>query len=96
MKLAWTDAALDDLRTIAEYLVANHPDVAGTVHRRLHLVLERIAQWPESAQRVIGRPDVRVVPLVRYPYRVFYRITAESVEILHIRPMARRAPWEHD
>ena len=47
-----------------------------------------------SAEEVAQRPGVRVVPLIRYPYKVFYRITNEAVEILYIHHAARRAPWE--
>jgi plasmid stabilization system protein ParE len=75
-------------------LPANYPHAAATVERRLRLLIERIAQWPESAQQVVERPGVRVVPLVRYPYKVFYRTTEEAVEILHIYHTSRQEPWE--
>jgi plasmid stabilization system protein ParE len=35
---------------------------------------------------------MRVLPLVRYPFKVFYRIAGDTVRILHIRHTARR-PW---
>ena len=94
MRVVFTDAALDDLRDIASYLSANYPSAAAAVDRRLRIVIARIARWPESSQRVIERPAVRVAPLVRYPYNVFYRVTDGAVEILHIHHTARRAPWE--
>ncbi len=94
MKVVFTEAAADDLASIALYLAANYPSAAATVERRLHILIARIARWPESAQRVIERPGVRVVPLVRYPYKVFYRITEGVVEILHIHHTSRQAPWE--
>jgi hypothetical protein len=34
-----------------------------------------------------------VVPLGRYPYKIFYRVTNDTVEILHIHHAARR-PWD--
>jgi toxin ParE1/3/4 len=54
----------------------------------------RIGQWPESAQEVEQRPGIRAVPFIRYPYRLFYQVTSEAVEILHIRHTARQAPWK--
>jgi len=30
-----------------------------------------------------------VVPLIRYPYKIFYRISNETVEILYIHHAAR-------
>jgi plasmid stabilization system protein ParE len=41
------------------------------------------------------RPGVRVVPLIRYPYKIFYRIADDTVRILHIRHTSRR-PWENE
>ncbi|MGY3619802.1 plasmid stabilization system protein ParE [Bradyrhizobium sp. USDA 10063] len=40
----------------------------------------------------MGRPGVRAVPLIRYPYRVFYRNTGQAIEILHIHHAARDEP----
>ncbi|MFN3548993.1 MAG: type II toxin-antitoxin system RelE/ParE family toxin [Mesorhizobium sp.] len=59
---------------------------------RLRQVLERIANQPNAAREVVQRPGVRVLPLVRYPYKVFYRVRSDSVLILHIRHAARQ-PW---
>jgi toxin ParE1/3/4 len=96
MKVIFTDTALDDVRSIATYLAANHPNVALAVERRLHLVIARVARWPGSAQQVAERPRVRVVALVRYPYKIFYRTIDEAVEILHIHHTSRQAPWEEE
>ncbi len=54
------------------------------------MIEARIGRWPESAPRVADRPGVRVVTMTRYPYKVFYLVTAEAVTILHIHHAARR------
>jgi toxin ParE1/3/4 len=54
--------------------------------------VRRIGTWPKSAEAVTQRPGVRVVPLIRYPYKIFYRITDEAVEILHIHHAVRQEP----
>jgi plasmid stabilization system protein ParE len=36
---------------------------------------------------------MRVMPLVRYPFKIFYRIVGDTVRVLHIRHAARR-PWD--
>jgi hypothetical protein len=33
------------------------------------------------------------VPLGRYPYKIFYRVIADTIEILHIHHAARQ-PWD--
>jgi plasmid stabilization system protein ParE len=95
MKVVWTDTALLDLESISEFVTANYPAVAPAVERRLRKVVARIGRWPHGARTVAGRPGVHVVPLGRYPYRVFYRITPTAVEILHVHHAARR-PWEDE
>jgi toxin ParE1/3/4 len=52
-----------------------------------------VSAWPEVAPAVKLVSDIRVVTLSRYPYRIFYRIKPDVIEILHIRH-ASRAPWE--
>jgi plasmid stabilization system protein ParE len=49
--------------------------------------------WPASSRRASSRPGVRVVPLGRYPYKIFYRVTEDAVEILHIHHAAQQ-PWD--
>ncbi|MBX9778657.1 MAG: type II toxin-antitoxin system RelE/ParE family toxin [Xanthobacteraceae bacterium] len=36
--------------------------------------------------------DIRAAVVRRYPYRIFYTITTDAIEILHIRHTSRR-PW---
>ncbi len=93
MKVVYTAAAQNDLREIGEWLAARYPAVAPHVERRIREIVVHIARWPESGPRSAGRDGVRVVPLGRYPYRIFYRVGADEVEILHIHHAARR-PWD--
>jgi toxin ParE1/3/4 len=92
MRVVLTAAALRDLDDIRSYTAIHFPAALPTLERRLHASLRRIGAWPESAATVTGRPGVRMVPLVRYPFRIFYRIAADRVEILHIHHAARLAP----
>jgi plasmid stabilization system protein ParE len=93
MKVVYTDEALRDLDEILAFMASNYPSICGSFETRLRAVVARIGRWPESAQEVEQRPGVRMVPLVRYPYRVFYQVTT-AVEVLHIHHAARRPPWD--
>jgi plasmid stabilization system protein ParE len=95
MKVVYTDAARRDLDEIAEWLAVHYPTIAPHVERRIRAVVARIARWPESARRSAKRPGVRVVPVGRCPYTIFYRVAHEAVEILHIHHAARR-PWDDE
>jgi plasmid stabilization system protein ParE len=92
MKVIFTDETLRDLDGILDYIAAQYPTSYPSFERRLRTVIARIGAWPESAQEVVERPGVRVAPLIRYPYKVFYRVTDQTVEILHIHHGARREP----
>lgn len=93
MKVNWTSEALDDLAGIANYLALHYPSTAPAVESRLRAVVARIARWPESAQPSAGRTGVRVAVVGRYPYKIFYRLTRDAVEILHVHHVARQ-PWD--
>ena len=92
MKVVYTDEALQDLDDILSFIAENFPSAFDGFERGLRAVERRIGQWPQSARQVAERPGVRVVPLVRYPYKIFYRVTLEAVEVLHVRHTARREP----
>ena len=89
MKVIFTVEALDDLDGILAYIAINYPSIADAFQVRVRGVVARLGNWPESAQEVDERPGVRVVPLIRYPYKGFYQITNDAVEILHIHHAAR-------
>jgi len=93
MKVVYTEEALENLDAILGFVATHYPTLSPRLERRLRTVLARIAAWPESAQEVAERPGVRMVPLIRYPYKIFYRITDEAVEILYIHHAAQRPPW---
>ena len=93
MKVVYTDEALDNLDEILGFLAANYPIISTLFEKQLRTVCVRIGAWPKSAEAVAERPGVRVVPLIRYPYKVFYRIKGRSVEILYIHHVARQNPW---
>ncbi|MBZ0141497.1 MAG: type II toxin-antitoxin system RelE/ParE family toxin [Pseudorhodoplanes sp.] len=92
-RVRFTDEALRDLDGIADYLANQYPGLGAAVELRIRIIVAHIRRWPESARRSAGRPDIRVVPLGRFPYRIFYRVLADTVEILHIHHAARE-PWD--
>jgi plasmid stabilization system protein ParE len=92
MKIEFTKQALADLRKISADSLAFGEPVAARVEARIHGVIARLAAHPEAAARVAERPGMHVVPLIRYPYKIFYRVIEGGVRIVHIRHTARR-PW---
>jgi plasmid stabilization system protein ParE len=92
VKVVLTAEALRDLDAIRSYTATHYPTTLPTLERRFQASLRHIGAWPECAPYVTGTQGVRTVPLVRYPFRIFDRIAAHQVEILHIHHAAHLAP----
>ena len=91
MKLVYSRHVIADLESIAAYYTANaSPAVADAIKRRLQHVIDRICRSPEAAPRVAQRSGVPVATVIRYPFRIFYRLRGDTVDILHIRHISRR------
>jgi plasmid stabilization system protein ParE len=93
MRLVYSRHALADLKKIAAYYAtAASPTISDAIGRRLTEVIDRICLVPLAAPRVSQRSGVRVVSVVRYPFRIFYRVSAGDVEILRVRHTSRQQP----
>jgi toxin ParE1/3/4 len=93
MKVVMHPAVHSDLVAILEWLNSERPGVIPLFLRQIDEAVARIAVWPRLAPIVELGSDARVITLSHYPYRIFYRIGPDAVEILHIRHTAR-TPWE--
>jgi toxin ParE1/3/4 len=92
MKVEFSNRVLTDLGEISAASQAYGDQVTAAVEARIREIILHIAEHPEAAPQVEQRLGVRVIPLVRYPYKLFYRVLADRVRILHIRHTSRR-PW---
>ena len=93
MKVDHAPRATADLEEIGEQSRRVFgPAVAAALETFIRAAVERLRLMPELGKRLPDRPVVRVVPLVRYPFKIFYTIATDSIIILHIRHAARR-PW---
>ena len=93
MKLVYSRRALADLNAIATYYTASaSPAIAQAIGRRLESVMDRISRAPEASPRVSQRSEVRTAAVVRYPFRIFYRVRNDTIDILHIRHTSMRPP----
>jgi plasmid stabilization system protein ParE len=93
MKAVFTAPASADLDEILEYTGQHYPQLVGPIERRIRAVVAHIRRWPESARKIDENPDIRFVPLMRYPYKIFYRIADDRIEILHIHHSSRQS-WK--
>jgi toxin ParE1/3/4 len=96
VKVVFTDEALRDLDQIFEFNQAHYPASADAFQRRLRAIEQRITRWPESAPEVKQRLGVRVAFLTPYPFKLFYRLVADTIEVLHVAHAARHEPWDRE
>lgn len=91
MRLRYRAQALSDIDTIHRYLHERSPSGGRSVLRAIYASIQLIAEHPLSYQRT-DDPNVRVHVVRRYRYKIFYSVTADAVEIIHVRHTSRR-PW---
>ena len=91
MRIRYTLRARADLRAIRFYLLERNPRVALAVLTTIRRRIAWLADFPLMAPET-DEPGVRALPIVRYPYRVYYEVLGDEVRILHVRH-TRRQPW---
>jgi len=89
MKVGYAPRALRDLEGISAYLVERSPSGTRNVLAAIKSTIDALATFPEIGP-VVGREQHRRIPVLRYPYVIFYRIAGDELLVLHIRHSARR------
>src|SRR5262245_704214 len=93
MRVEFANRALADLQKLSTDSRASFgAAVSLELEARIRQVVAHVATNPLAAQRVDERPGVHVVPLIRYPYKILYRVLKDRIRVLHIRHTSRR-PW---
>jgi plasmid stabilization system protein ParE len=94
MRVVVHPALASDIDSILDWLSSERPAAIEPLQRHIDEAVARISVWPKLAPIVVDLGnDVRALMLARYPYRLFYRVRPEAIEILHLRHTSR-APWE--
>lgn len=84
MRVRFTPTALDDLVRIRDYLVEHRGTAHATrVGARIRAAIDLLIEFPYIGH--LGKvPGTRVRKVTGQPYVVIYRVTEDSVEIVHI------------
>ena len=89
MKVRYSPRATADIIAIADYLTERNSAAAGAVEGAIRRAIDLLSEFPGSGRMLTQRSNVRVMPVVRYPFLIFYRTTSNEVHILHVRHRAR-------
>jgi toxin ParE1/3/4 len=88
-RIIWSPLAVDDLRSIRDYIGQFNPSAAARFAARLVAKAESLADFSERGRPASG---ARREMVVVWPYIIRYRIEDERVVILRVRHGAQRPP----
>ena len=83
-QIIWTEPALSDLDTIADYIALDKPEAARRLVQRVFKHVEQLAMHPKSGSVPPELRGSRYRQIVEPPCRAFYRYDGERVFILHV------------
>ncbi len=81
-RIIWSDRAITDLESIAEYISRDAPSYARGVVRRIVGATQRLKKFPASGRKVPEDESLREV--IVSSYRVVYRVSDDEIGIAAI------------
>lgn len=91
MRVRFTETALAEIDAIFAHVAADNPVAAQRLVERVEQVVSRLSDFPMLGHSV-DESGVRIIPLGRYLYLIFYTQSAGEIVILHVRHAARQRP----
>ena len=83
-QIIWTEPALNDLDTIADYIALDDPQAARNLVRKVFEHVEQLEKHPDSGSRPPEMRRSRYRQIVEAPCRVLYRHDGERVFVLYV------------
>ena len=90
MRIFWTDAALNQLEAIRDYLAQTSPKYSQRITERLVNRSEQIAAFPRSGRMVPEYEIDEVRQVIEESYRIIYLIKEDQIEVLAIIHTSRK------
>jgi len=91
VRLAWTEAAIADLRALEAFIREDNPSAARRHVQAVIAAAHNLIRFPESG-RPGRRPGTRELIVPRTAYIVAYRVRGDSVELLRVLHGRQRWP----
>jgi toxin ParE1/3/4 len=93
MKVRWSQTALAQLDDIFLYIYERNRPAALSVTKRVEELASLLGEFPFIGH-LTDETDIRTLPVVRYPFAIFYTIddAAGEIVILHVRHTAQGPP----
>ncbi len=93
MNVRYTLTALAEIDEILAYVRERNPAAAAAIGQQIERVVAWLTESPRMGYR-IDETSLRMLPVGRYPYLIFYTVEDDEVVIRNVRHAARRRPWQ--
>jgi toxin ParE1/3/4 len=90
VEVIWTEPALNDLDTIADYIALDDPEAARLLVRTIFLHVVQLSDHPESGSKPQELRGWRYRQVIEPPCRIFYRYDGRQVFVLHVMRSERK------
>lgn len=89
--VVWLDEALEDLKSIGDYIAQENANAAYNVLIRIKAITDNLSRHPEIGRpvRVLGTHEIVMSDL---PYILVYQITDKDIRILAVMHTSRKWP----
>jgi toxin ParE1/3/4 len=94
MRVRYSPQTLRQLDEIHSYIAQHNPRAANAVVARIEELCDKLGEFSGMGS-LTDHSGVRMLPVVRYPYVIFYTLIAEGEEVRNLRiRRGRRKPLE--
>lgn len=89
VKIVWTDLAIEDLKTIHDYIAGESKLYASRFVEKVLSRVDQLAAFPMSGRKVpeIGKSEIR--ELLEGNYRIIFKVDEQALAILRVYHAAR-------
>ncbi len=84
MRVRWTHSAEDHLNALHAHIARDSADYAKRMVDRLTGRSKQIADFPTSGRRVPEFDADQIREVIEGPYRIFYRIKSDQIDVLAV------------
>ena len=84
-EVIWTDPALEQLDSIAEFIALDKPEAARAVVRRVIETTQHVERFLKLGRPVPELPDRRYRQVWIKPCWLYYRLDKDRAYVLHVR-----------
>lgn len=90
VKIVWTDIAIEDLKTIHDYIVQDSKLYADRFINKLISRVDQLENFPISGRIVPEFGNENIRELIEGNYRIVYKIKPNHIGIVRIHHAARQ------